>query len=236
MLMGPMLELYLVLFSRLHNLVLSFHCPNTSEDHTDSPSVPDPFMLEIPLTFDPTSGNTLISRTNRFSSLCFKEITYSPSSVGKKHYDPAAKLIKLFLLDSHLSVREIIYTRNFGDGVADEPPPEKDILRLRRRYPELPKASTKQSLDGFIVDDWDESVFGVGASALSDKKLSRRPAALPQWVLDYSHVYAITIGSLILSKEGEGVNNQGKCLQDLIRCLDVNTPGTAPKNPVSHTL
>ncbi|PLB44063.1 hypothetical protein P170DRAFT_514348 [Aspergillus steynii IBT 23096] len=231
-------ELYLVLSSRLNNLVLTFHCPTASKDHTDTASVPDPFVLEVPTPYEPTSAITMPLNTNQFSSLCFKEITYLPSSLGKKHYDPAAKLIKLFLLDSHLSVREIIYTRPCGDDAADEHVLEKDILRLRRRYPGVATVSSKQSLDGFIVDDWDESVFGANARPTLDTKLSRcAPLAPRQWTLDYSHAYAIAIGSLILSKEGEGLSSVGKCLRDLIEHVDVNTPGAAQTSHIaSHTL
>ncbi|KAI9039528.1 uncharacterized protein KD926_009403 [Aspergillus affinis] len=212
-------QLYFVLSSRLHNLVLTFHCPTASEDYTDMASVPDPFVLEIPPPSDHVAGYPKPGKTAQFS-ICFKEIAHVP--VGKKHYDPTANLIKLFLLDSRLSVREIVYTQPRDDSADDVHVLEKDILRLRR-YPGASKASFLRSLDGFIVDDWDESVFRASAAPAPDKKLSKCPP-LPSlhWTVNYSHIYEIATGSLIHSKEGEGLHTPGQCLQDLIDGLKVH--------------
>lgn len=222
-----MLELYLMLSSRLSSLVLTFHCPTINDDYTDTTWVPDPFVLKIPPPYAHAPEVSMSPKPAHFS-LCFKQINYLPSSVGKKHYDPATKLIKLFLLDSRLSVREVIYSRRFDEAAVNRPISEKDVLPLRRRYPSALTASSIQFVDGFIVDDGVESEFGDNGSPAPDIESSRRPLLAPsRWTLDYSHIYQIAFGDRIHQKK-----HTTKCLQDLMKDLNAYMSGTA----VSQTL
>ncbi|THC98215.1 hypothetical protein EYZ11_002297 [Aspergillus tanneri] len=216
-------DFYLVLYSRLNDLALAFCYPTTTtEDNiTDTVPVPDPFVLEIPSISDASEPQTSLGGVH-FSSLCFKEIMNSQSSVDKNRHGPSSSLVKLFILDSRLSVREIMYTGPISDEATDEHSLRKDVLRLRKRYPRIQRASSIRSLDDFIVDDWDESVFS---------------GTLPRWTVDYAQIYAVASGRLMVSRKGEGLHITGKGFRESIQELEGKLYGiTLSNQPTSQTI
>ncbi|OJJ38582.1 hypothetical protein ASPWEDRAFT_106441 [Aspergillus wentii DTO 134E9] len=196
-------DFYLVLYSRLNHFVLVFQCPNAVEGGLDNRiSIPDPFMLDIPSISDRAAGSQTSPNGAQFSTLVFKEVAHLPSSLSKKYYDRSATgLIKLFALDSHLSVRESVYVGPGAKGGEQEQLPGRDILRLKKRYPGVQRKQATQ--DDFIVDDWDESVLGMGTPTAPDPGSSIvTPLAIPEWTIDCTSIYAVATGKLMAVLSG----------------------------------
>ncbi|KAI9928509.1 hypothetical protein MW887_001723 [Aspergillus wentii] len=149
-----------------------------------------------------SAGSQTSPNGAQFSTLVFKEVAHLPSSLSKKYYDRSATgLIKLFALDSHLSVRESVYVGPGAKGGEQEQLPGRDILRLKKRYPGVQRKQATQ--DDFIVDDWDESVLGMGTPTAPDPGSSIvTPLAIPEWTIDCTSIYAVATGKLMAVLSG----------------------------------
>ncbi|KKK24937.1 hypothetical protein P175DRAFT_0452744 [Aspergillus ochraceoroseus IBT 24754] len=192
-------DFYLVLYSRLNKLVLVFHCPNASEG-LDSAPVPDPVILDLPSPLNPTAESDPSSPTlAHFSTLVLKEIAHSPSGLGRNYHDPNMRLLKLFIVDSRLTIHESIY---FGPSGGDSAGKRSrgDVLRVKRQRLAGQRKVTAHSWGDFVVDDWDESVF-VTDTVPDSGLYSVAPLADPQWTLDYTQIYAIATGSIHLTAQ-----------------------------------
>ncbi|KAE8348076.1 RNA polymerase I-specific transcription initiation factor RRN6-like protein [Aspergillus coremiiformis] len=195
---------YLVLFSKLSQIALTFYCPTISDRNGDMEPMPDPFVLDIPL-MSQINAESQPSLTQP-SSLVFKEIMHLPSTPGKKGYDPNIRLMKLFVLDSHLSVHELVYIKPLYNGTLHRQDMGKEVIRLKRRYPMMRgrQVHSARSYKDFIIDDCDESVIGFDTLSPPDNGMSSiTPLVIPQWTIDYSQVYQVATGRLLVSQEND---------------------------------
>lgn len=173
----------------------------------------------MPSTVDVSPESQVSPNSAQFSTIVFKQIAHSPASVGKSYYDPSARLSKLFLLDSRLAVRESVYIGPAVDGGIEEQPPGRDVLRVKRRQHSARRTRAVRYRNDFVVDDWDESVSGMGVTAIPNTGISTvSPHAIPQWTTDYTAVYAVATGQLMLGSSEEFVQH----LEDLFR-ENINT-------------
>ncbi|OJZ87936.1 hypothetical protein ASPFODRAFT_58814 [Aspergillus luchuensis CBS 106.47] len=200
-------DFYLVVYSRLNNIALTLQCPSSSLDQTDVTSIPDPYIMEIPLSSPDTEGSR--HSNTQLTTLVFKEITHLPSSVGKQYHDPHVRLIKLFAVDSGLTVRESIYTAPSHDGSQDDEPAARDVLRVKKRHQGVQRSQSTYFEDRFVVEDCEESMLGSGMLTTADTGMSSiTPLAIPEWSLDYTQVYAAATGRLTLSSREDDLGNQ----------------------------
>ncbi|GKZ31137.1 hypothetical protein AbraIFM66950_011278 [Aspergillus brasiliensis] len=214
-------DFYLVLYSRLNNIALALQCPSSSHDQTDATSIPDPHIMEIPLSSPDTEGPRHSSSV-QLTTLLFKEITHLPSSVGKQYYDPHVRLIKLFAVDSDLTVRESIYIGPPGEGTEDDEFAARDVLRVKRRHQGVQRVQSAYFEDQFVVEDCEESMLGSGILTTGDTGMSSiTPLAIPQWTLDYTQVYAVATGRLMLLPRQDELGKQisERSFQDAIQEL-----------------
>lgn len=181
------LDLYLVLYSRITQLVQAFPCPFIADEQTESISVPDPLILDAPLLIDiPPSQH---SSAVRFSTLVFKEVAHSVTALGRSFYNPSLTLIKLFWMDSDLAVHESTFTGPRGDPEEPDSFRESSILRLRRRY--APTAYVRSD-DNFVVDDCDESATQQTLVPRCEINMAPLDTISDlQWTLDFSAMYDI---------------------------------------------
>ncbi|KAE8412231.1 RNA polymerase I-specific transcription initiation factor RRN6-like protein [Aspergillus pseudocaelatus] len=230
-------DLYLVLYSRLSHVALTFHCPAVSTSHEDIEPMPDPFVLDIPLgsEYNVECQPSLA----RFSSLVFRSIMHLPSTAGIRDCDPGVKLIKLFMLDSRLSVHESIYVGPSDNGASGRQDVENNIIRLKRRYGTTRQRQlhSSQSYGDFIVDDCDESVVSPGTPTLPDTGISNiTPLAISQWAIDFSQVYEVAIGRLMVSPGGDPGQRHEKGFQESLEELKRKIPASPASQAASQTL
>lgn len=234
-----LLDFYLFLYSRLNHFVLGFQCPNASKEiGNDVVSALDPFILDVPSIVDVPTESQISPSSAQFSTLVFKEICHSPTSVGKTFYDPRARLAKLFLLDSRLAVRESVYIAPAIDsGDPEEQTLGREALQVRRRQHGTRRSKTSHYWNDFIVDDWDESVSGMGTLTIADSGISTvTPRAIPQWTTDYTAVYAVATGKLSRRLGGEGAEHYSEGqFRETIKELEEKLT-TLSDNPTSETL
>ncbi|KAL4801233.1 RNA polymerase I-specific transcription initiation factor RRN6-like protein [Aspergillus unguis] len=193
-------DFYLVLFSRLNDLVLAFHYSEPAVGSNDSESVPDPFILHVPPSTDHAEDLEGFNIGTHFSTLTFKEV--APTTLGGQSPEYFPSYVKLFAVDSSLRVRESLFSK-YSTTIGTKPSRGSDVLRVRNlRLTGLQK-KTLGSRSGFIVDDWTESAHGNGL--ISDLGIdSIAPLAVPQFTLDYTQIYAIATGAVgSLSREDE---------------------------------
>lgn len=200
--------------------------------------VPDPFILDVPSTVDMSPESQVSTNSAQFSTLVFKQIVHSPASVGKSYYDPSARLSKLFLLDSRLAVCESVYTAPTISGDIEEQPLGRDALRAKRRQQSARKTRAVRYQTDFVVDDWDESVSGMGATAIPNTGISTvSPHAIPQWTTDYTAVYAVATGRLVLgSSEREFSQHSEELFKENVNALVDKISDIALGDQVASTL
>ncbi|KAL3469987.1 RNA polymerase I-specific transcription initiation factor RRN6-like protein [Aspergillus californicus] len=189
-------DFYVVLYSRLNQLVQAFHCPEHPEDSTESVTVNDPFILEVPASSDCAGEPEAFPGDMRFSTLVFKQI----AAVDEKHRDQKLDLCKAFVVDSSFRVQESLFSRPLTTGESSH---GKDILRITNlRLAGLQKKGVN-SYTEFIVDDWDES--SLGPKTILDRGIgSIAPLADPHFTLDFTQIYAIATGvSRMLPRDGK---------------------------------
>ncbi|KAF9887434.1 hypothetical protein FE257_010151 [Aspergillus nanangensis] len=201
-------DFFMILYSRLNHLALAFYCSPMLESDIASVSIADPSILEIPST---DIESRLSPNIAQISSLSFREIAHLPVSASKDHYNPSARLIKLFTVDSRLSVHESILSVHENDSHVGEQETGKDVLRLRRRHAGGQKDQSARFQNNFIVDDWDESVLGTGTLLVAGTGISNiTPLAIPQWTLDCRQVYAVVIGETLAARIEDGAEQPPK--------------------------
>ena len=224
------------MYSRLSHLALVFDI--SARQQTNTASLPDPFVIEIPLASDETGEAQVSSEFTQFVSLAFREIVHSPSSTSKENYDPTLRLVKLFTLDSRLSVCESIYVASPTDIAANESEPGNDAIYTKKRYTGLHTPQGTGSRDDFIVDDGDESALGPGSLAAPDSGISLiAPLAIPRWAIDYTQVYAIVAGKVTRISEGFGSRVFERGFRDSLEILRVRTLSqSATRHSISPTL
>ncbi|KAJ0415539.1 RNA polymerase I-specific transcription initiation factor RRN6-like protein [Aspergillus carlsbadensis] len=205
-------DFYLILFSRLSQLVLAFHCPISLEHTTNRGYASDPFILEVP----PYPGDSEpLPKAVNFSTLVFKEI--APTNKGAAYPRPGLSFIKAFFLDSSLRVQESMYSKISSDPSDEDKSYGKDILHVSHQRV---AGSRKQALDrlsNFIVDDWDESALGSGTSVRGVDDLASLTDS--EIAFDYTQIYArVTrdLGLLSGSDEESARNGFQLSLQELM--------------------
>ncbi|KAL5363060.1 RNA polymerase I-specific transcription initiation factor RRN6-like protein [Aspergillus floccosus] len=229
-------DFFLVLYSRLNNIVLSFHCSTTAGDIV---SIPDPFILDIPSISDDDIELQAGSDSAQFSSLVFKEISHLPTFVSRDYYNPDQKLVKLFAVDTQLRVREYIFSGPAYGGTEDEGDLGDHVLRPKKRQAGVRKEQYVRPKDEFVVDDWDDSVVGAGAFAVANTGVSSiTPLAIPQWTMDFTQVYAVATGRMIVaSSEGQEAPTIDKSLRESIQELRSKVSNlNLSEQPVGRTM
>ncbi|KAJ5740944.1 hypothetical protein N7493_000816 [Penicillium malachiteum] len=126
--------LYIILYSRLNELVQVYPCPVVDDPQKVPIEVPDPFLLCMPPV---EKKDALDEKPGRYSTFVFREVNHSPGDDATE-YNPDMSLIKLFWTDSSLVLR------------ANEP----DTLNT----------DLLEEDDDFIVNDWHESVMAQRAA------------------------------------------------------------------------
>lgn len=187
------------MYSRLNHFAQAYQCPTTQ---ADTFSVPDPFLLDIPSIPEDSAD----SHISRLSILVFKEIAYSLSR--RRYRDPIPRPIKLFTLDSNLTLRESVYFGVGGDDYEEEQPLWREVLRVKRSQG---GHSNKRNLyrNDFVVDDWDESVCSTHLlpAPHSWTSASATPLISP-WTINYTSVYTVATGKLTMGKESANLERQ----------------------------
>ena len=201
-------------------------------------SIPDPFILDVPSMIEVPTESQISPNNAQFSTLVFKEIAHSPTSVGLQYYDPTLRLAKLFLLDSRLAVRESVYTGPPVEDYAEEQSFGREVLRLKKRKGTRTNRTNRYQ-DDFIVDDWDESISGMDTLAIPHTGISTvTPRAIPQWTLDFTTVYAITTGKLMAASSESGLEKHPEeRFRKSIKVLEDRITSTDPDvQPTSETV
>jgi RNA polymerase I-specific transcription initiation factor RRN6 len=188
--------MYLILYSRLNPCTLAFQCRMSPEGQIGIMNAPDPFILEVP----PASDDLVVSQASGpgapFSTLAFKEIAPSSGPAGRKHGGLGYRLMKLFTLDSSLALRESVYVSSTRESDAEENLPGREVLRLKKRHPTQKRQLAKPT-DDFVVDDWDESVLGMGAlMGQPPSLLAAASSIMPGGAMDFKPAYALTAGQV----------------------------------------
>lgn len=190
------IDLHLVLYSRLAELVQVFPLPVIADEQVELPSVPDPFILDVPLVWD--SLFTEDSSSPPFSTFVFREIAHAPAPGLKKRYNTDMTLIKLFWAEPSLAVYETLFKGPDSHRAHDEEGlrlEDRDILQVKKHF-----VHRKDDEEQFVVDDWDESVAISGvnrhqpASTLSSQNLPWN--ADPEWALSWTSVYDLVMRNL----------------------------------------
>ncbi|KAL3490885.1 RNA polymerase I-specific transcription initiation factor RRN6-like protein [Aspergillus germanicus] len=188
-------DFYLILFSRLSQLVLAFHCPISPKHTTNSEYAPDPFILEVP---PPPEDSEPLPKAVKYSTLVFREI--APTIKGAAHSHPGLSFIKAFLLDSSLRVQESIYSKI--SSLSDEDKFRgKDTLRVSHQRVAGSRKQALDKLSNFIVDDWDESTLGSGTSDHGVDNLAS--LADSEFAFNYTQIYAVVARALGLLSGGD---------------------------------
>lgn len=181
--------LHLVLYSRLTELVQVFPFPSSTGEEAESITVADPFLLHIPRAV----GNSSTSTPARFSTFVFREVAHSPLSQGKSRYDPDMTLIKLFWIDSSLAVHETLYKGPYRIEQDDDTEVKDNrVLRVKKHQPGPKKDVEIDEDEDFIVDDWDESVFGPPRAHIPRASRASPYAGL-EWTVDWSYIYKFAL-------------------------------------------
>ncbi|KAJ5772824.1 hypothetical protein N7457_007720 [Penicillium paradoxum] len=227
-------DLYLVLYSRITQLVQAFPCPFISDEQTESISVPDPLVLDAPLLMDipPNHRGPAV----RFSTLVFKEVAHSVTALGKNFYNPYLTLIKLFWMDSDLAVHESTFKGPRGDPEELDLFRENSILRLRRRY--APTAYVRPD-DNFVVDDWDESAIQQAPVPRCEVNITSVDTISDlQWTLDFSAIYDIATGKLEIPRKQQQKRQSPKprTLDGLIANLQSDIEHGSTKQNATQTM
>ncbi|KAL4946194.1 hypothetical protein BDV06DRAFT_235064 [Aspergillus oleicola] len=194
-------DFYLVLFSRLSPLALAYYCSETREVENGSLSVPDPLILHLPASCDNAGNTEALSSDTHLTSLVFKE--FAPAATREQDIDSSVSLIKAFMIDSSLRIRESVYSKPLDGDLGGERSRGRDLLRVRQLRLTGLQNRAEYPLSGFIVDDWDEHAHGNGP--VSDHGIANiAPTAEPYFTLDYEQIYDIATGALdLLLQDGE---------------------------------
>lgn len=191
--------------------------------------VPDPFVLDVPSVDDvQVSGPEA-----QFSCLVLKKAT---SSIGRRPHELDARLLKLFVLNSSLALNELVYVGPTRESSMEEQRPGQEVLWSKRP---LPGRRVARFAHEFVVDDWDESVFGPGALTKPQSFVSTTtPLMLPAWTIDFTTLYAVATGRLTIASKVPGTEqaprkNFGESLEQL---KDIISSAELSARPTSSTM
>lgn len=187
-------ESYLVLYSRLAELVQVFPCPFATNDQMDSIAVSDPFLLDVPSVGDISSIEQ--APLAHYSTFVFREVSHTPTLVNKMNYNPRMTLVKLFWIDTSFAVHETIFKG--PDKAASELDiklgEDNSILRLKRHNPFTKDRDIDD--ENFVVDDWDESVVAPHAETQFSQAMPRTTHTDFEWTLNWTPVYQLAVRNL----------------------------------------
>lgn len=232
-------DVYLVLYSRLAELVQVFPLPIMTDEQAELPSVPNPFILDVPLAGDglTTEG----SSASPYWTFVFRETGHTPAPGLKNHYNPNMTLIKLFWADPSLAVHETLFKGPDGHRAYDEeglPIDDRDILHAKRHFVHRKEIDLDE--EQFVVDDWDESV------AISDVNHHQPVGAFPspvlpwnadpQWAMNWSPVYALVVTGLATVATQREEEGPQFTLKDLIKHAENDLSGTFAEFQTSETM
>lgn len=214
--------MHLVLYSQLAELVQVFPFPILADEQTESFSVIDPFILDVPSAGDILSTGTIAP--SPYSTFVFREVGHTSAPGPKTPYNPHMTLIKLFWVDPSLAVHETLFRGPDANGDRDEDgllPEDRDVLHIKRRFAHRKGRGVEE--DNFIVDDWDES---VALSGIERHQIARR-ASLPdlpwnadsQWTLNWTSVYAHAVTNSTSVAKEDHQEGPAFTLRDLIEAV-----------------
>ncbi|RAH45543.1 uncharacterized protein BO95DRAFT_514541 [Aspergillus brunneoviolaceus CBS 621.78] len=213
-------DFYLILYSQLNPFTLVFPCSYVRDTEAETLTLHDPSMLDIPPS-DIPSEYQLSPNSTQFSTLVMRETSHLSLPVRNKSHDCRASILKLFALDSHLSVHESVYVgfaRNSA-AVGDSLP--IDVLKAKKRAPGMSRTRSTTFHDDFTTHDWDETASRSGVLTLDAAMSSITPLAFPQWTLDYTQIYAVVTGRLGLGSSKKGADKRiGDSLNNMVQQLD----------------
>ncbi|KAJ5086310.1 hypothetical protein NUU61_007617 [Penicillium alfredii] len=210
-------NLYLIVYSRLTELVQAFLCPFQTDEPTESAPVPDPFLLDVPAA----DASSQTDFPVHFSTFVFREVAHSSAPVGRLNYNPDLTLIKLFWADSRRAIHESVFTGPQGSRDDDENDIhiERNVLRLKKRHPGARK-NEELDEDDFIVDDWDESA-APSTSVVSRRTAPDAPLTDLQWTLNFMSVYDMAVGNPTANADGN-LETLGRPVGQLLEHLETH--------------
>lgn len=232
-------DLHLVLYSRLAELVQVFPLPVATDKQAELLSVPDPFILDVPMAGDGFSTGS--SSSSAYSTFAFREIGHAPALGLKSHYNPNMTLIKLFWAHPSLAVYETLFKGPDGHrahGKEGSLLDDRGILQVKRHFVQRRERDLDE--EQFVVDDWDESVAITGinrqqpTSSLSYSDLSWN--ADPQWALHWTSVYALAVANLAASADQRNEDDPRFTLKDLIKDVENDLSQTLVGFQTSKTM
>lgn len=212
--------MYLIIYSRLNSFVLAFQCRLSAEGQIDMIHAPDPFILDVPRPSDNPAVWQVPRSDPHFSTLAFQEVGPSLKAAAKRHYYPNIRLLKLFLLDSSLALRESIYVGPLAKSNDEEQLSGRDVLRLKTRNPTRQKRELARHESDFVVDDWDESVFGMDTLMAHSVCPTGALPTIPDWVVDHTQTYAVATGEMGTITSGGGDNEHERSFRESIEDLN----------------
>lgn len=188
--------------------------------------VPDPFILDVP-SVDDIQGS---GPEAQFSCLVLKKAT---SSIGRRPHELDARLLKLFVLDSSLALNELVYVGPTRESSMEEQHPGQDVLWSKRP---LTGRRMGRFAHEFVVDDWDESVFGPGTLMGPHSVVpTATPVILPSWTIDFTALYAVATGKLAITPRepdtdqapGKNFGEALEQLKDMVSSGELSTHSTS---------
>ncbi|CRG85595.1 RNA polymerase I-specific transcription initiation factor RRN6 [Talaromyces islandicus] len=101
-------DYYLILCSRLDDCILAFRIPSMDVDDDMRTYLTDPFRIHLPGAFI-DQGLASIRHKAPLKTLLFRELKQA-ASTGQAGFTPSARLVKLFVMDDRLSIREHLFS------------------------------------------------------------------------------------------------------------------------------
>ncbi|KAH8693086.1 RNA polymerase I-specific transcription initiation factor RRN6-like protein [Talaromyces proteolyticus] len=150
-------EYYLVLYSRLDACILAFQVSFPRVDDSMTTCFAEPFYVYIP----PTSidqGLATIRHTAFLKTILFKEVEQE-ALTDQDDFAPHARLIKLFVLDDTLSIREHLFSLPLTQGTSSA----TDFITSRDALPLMKRTAYLQKKELFELD-----LLGIGESDIGE--------------------------------------------------------------------
>jgi hypothetical protein len=154
----------------------------------------DPFRIHLPgASID--QGLASIRHKAPLKTLLFRELKQA-ASTGQTDFTPSARLVKLFVLDDRLSIREHLFSMPHNQGLE----PGMDLSFSQEALPLVKKSANirKRELTDAVVSDSNESdPYGLG---LQKSFLQMRPQVTLSksysihGVVDFTLLYATLAG------------------------------------------
>ncbi|KAJ6036053.1 hypothetical protein N7540_000332 [Penicillium herquei] len=188
--------LYIILYSRLNELVQAYPCPVAGDTQTDPMEAPDPFLLCMPPT---EKKDPLDDKPGRYSTFVFREVNHSPGSEAT-NYTPDMSLVKLFWTDLSLGVHESLFKSLPSSSEEVEEDDElddelDDRTLLHANEPHNLDTDWVDEDDDFVVNDWHESVMAQRAAWKPGF-----PTSLAEdlsWTMNWTPVYKLALVNVL---------------------------------------